>query len=120
MSALEEKFVAAGNDYASLSERTFGDEALIAQLMQIFLQDDSFKIMRQSMDNGETEAAFKAAHSLKGSCGMLGLTPLFEIMKIITDKLRYGDLEGAEKVFPQTSEEYEKAIALIKELISTS
>lgn len=117
MSGFEEKFVAAGNDYSALSERTFGDEALISQLMQLFLQDDSFDKMREYMDRGETEKAFKAAHSLKGSCGMLGLCPLFEKMKLITDKLRFGDLDGAKSLFPQTSAEYEKAVSMIKELI---
>lgn len=117
MMSVEEKFVAAGYDYAALCERTLGDEELISELLHIFLADESWKTICNCMDKGETENAFKAAHSLKGSCGMLGLSSLFEMMRILTDKLRYGDLEGAKAVFPQTRGEYEKAVSLIKELI---
>lgn len=116
MSSFKEKFIAAGNDYAALSERTFEDETLIAELMKMLLADDSFSKMRDCMDKGETENAFRAAHSLKGSCGMLGFTALFESMKLITDFLRYGELDSAEKVYPQVLSEYEKAMELISEL----
>lgn len=117
MMSVEEKFVAAGYDYAALCERTFGDEELIEELLHIFLADESWENMCSCMDNGETENAFRAAHSLKGSCGMLGLSGLFEMMRVLTDKLRYVDLEGAKIVFPKTRDEYEKAVSLIKELI---
>ena len=117
MSSFAEKFTAAGCDYAALSERTFGDEELILQLMQMFLDDDSFLSMHSCMEKGETDNAFRAAHSLKGSCGMLGLSPLFEKMVRITDELRHGELENAKLLYPQTSAEYEKTITLIKSLI---
>lgn len=117
MMNIEEKYVAAGCDYAALSERTFGDAVLINELFRLFISDDSWDEMKSCMDRGETENAFKAAHSLKGSCGMLGLSRLYEKMKLITDKLRFGDLDGAKDMFPQTSDEYENAVLLLKELI---
>lgn len=117
MSSFKESFIASGNDYAALSERTCGDKALMIQLMQMFLEDESFSLMSAYMDKGETENAFKAAHSLKGSCGMLGLSGLFEEMKKITDELRHGELERAKELFPRTSAEYEKTAALLGKLI---
>lgn len=117
MSSFKEKFVAAGNDYKSLSERASGDKELIMQLMQMFLADESFSQMSAYMDDCETENAFRAAHSLKGSCGMLGLIPLFEEMKKITDELRHGELEEARELFPRTKAEYEAAVELIRQLV---
>lgn len=117
MSEFEKRFVSEGNDYASLSERTGGDEELIAQLMQMFLVDESWAEMCTAIEAGECEKAFRAAHSLKGSSGMLGFTALFDRMKVITDCLRNGDIDGAEKAFEATRAEYEKAAKLVAEFV---
>ena len=117
MNSFAEKFISAGNDYSALSARACNDEELILTLMQMFIADDSFDNMCASMNAGETENAFRAAHSLKGSSGMLGFTALFEKMKVITDKLRGGDLDGAKEALPQTRSAYDEAVGLVKELI---
>lgn len=115
MSDFKEAYISAGYDYEALAERTCGDSELINQLMQMFLADDSWEKMTLSMQNGDIESAFRAAHSFKGSSGMLGFTALFERMKILTDKLRNGDLEGAKSVFDVTLNEYEAAVKLVSE-----
>lgn len=117
MSDFEKKFVSEGNDYASLAERTGGDEELIVQLMQMFLVDESWAEMCACIEAGDCEKAFRAAHSLKGSSGMLGFTALFDKMKLITEKLRSGDLNGAKDVFEATRAEYEKAFKLVAEFV---
>lgn len=117
MNKFKNKFILAGNDYSALSERTCGDEDLIMTLMQMFLDDDSWNGMCTFMESGETENAFRCAHSLKGSSGMLGFTGLFEKMKVITDKLRVGDLDGAKEVFEETKAAYEAAVELVREFI---
>ncbi len=117
MRNFKEKFVLAGNDLEALCERTGGDEDLIEQLMQMFLADTSWEEMCSSIEAGECEKAFRAAHSLKGSSGMLGLSGLFEVMKVITDMLRNGDLDGAETVFEKTKAEYENTVSVIKDFV---
>lgn len=117
MNGFIDKYISAGNDYSALSERTCGDEELIVQLMQMFIADDSWESMCAFMNSGETEKAFRAAHSLKGSSGMLGFTAFFEKMKVITDKLRVNDLEGAKEVFGETRSAYEAVVELIKEFL---
>lgn len=117
MNNFKNKFISAGNDYSALLERTCGDEELIMTLMQLFLDDDSWNSMCRFMENGETENAFRSAHSLKGSSGMLGFTALFEKLKVITDKLRGGDLDGAKEVFDETKSAYEAAVELVKEFV---
>ncbi len=117
MREFKEKFISAGNDYDALSERTGGDEELIAQLMQMFLDDESWECMCSNIEAGECEKAFRAAHSLKGSSGMLGLSGLFTEMKVISDKLRVGELDAAKAVFNEVRSEYEAAVKLIRELL---
>lgn len=117
MKDFKQKFISAGNDYDALSERTGGDEELIAQLMQMFLDDDSWESMCSSIEAGECEKAFRAAHSLKGSSGMLGLSGLFAEMKVISDKLRVGELDAAKAVFDEVRSEYETTVELIRDFV---
>lgn len=117
MSDFEKAFIAAGNDYAALSERACGDRELIRELMNMFAADDNWRKMCSSIDACDAENAFRAAHSLKGSSGMMGFNALFEEMKIITDMLRCGDLEGAKSILDSVRAEYDKAVKLITELL---
>ncbi len=112
MSSFKSAFISSGNDYFAALERVAGDEELLSELMQMFLADDNFSKMKAALDKGETEKAFRAAHSLKGSCGMLGMTALYDAMVRITDELRYGNLEGGRALFPETENEYKKIVAL--------
>ena len=43
------------------------------------------------------EAAFEAAHGLKGSSGTLGLTPLYEAVCAVVENLRYEPGETLEE-----------------------
>lgn len=107
-------FIAEGNDYSAALERVAGDAELLRELMQMFHADPNFSSMKNAVGAGETEKAFRAAHSLKGSCGMLGMNSLYEAMVQITDELRHGNLDGAKTVFPVVEREYGKVIELIE------
>ena len=51
-------------------------------------------------DAGDVEAAFRAAHTLKGICANLGFKALFEVSYDITEALRAGDMEQAKVMWP--------------------
>ncbi len=114
MNSLKSAFISSGNDYFAALERVAGDAELLSELMQMFLADENFSNMKAAMNAGETEKAFRAAHSLKGSCGMLGMTALYDAMVRITDEFRHGNLEGGRELFPETENEYKKIVALIE------
>lgn len=107
-------FISAGNDYSAALERVAGDADLLCDLMQMFLADDNFANMKSAVAAGETEKAFRAAHSLKGSCGMLGMTLLYVAMVSITDELRHGNLNGAKTMLPAVEREYCGIVELIE------
>lgn len=115
MNEFKKEFIAAGNDYAALSERACGDSELIKELMRMFASDDNWAKMCSFIDACDAENAFRAAHSLKGSSGMMGFCALFEKMKIITDMLRNGDIDNAKSVLGDVRTEYEAAVKLISE-----
>lgn len=115
MAAFEQRFKASGNDYDAALERTAGDRELLSQLMSMFLADGSFVELKAAFDGDDCKAAFAAAHSLKGSSGMLGMTALFASASEITELLRAGDLAAAKTVLPGLSAEYNAVSTLIRE-----
>jgi len=107
-------FISGGNDYFAALERVAGDEALLLDLMRMFLADGSFSVMREKIAEGEINAAFRAAHSLKGSCGMLGMTALYNSMLPLTEELRRGNPEGAKMLYPAAEREYNSVVGLLE------
>lgn len=112
--SFETKFKAAGNDYDAALERTAGDTELLSQLMTMFLEGKSFTELKTALENNDCKAAFAAAHSLKGSSGMLGMDRLFAVVSEMTECLRGGSIEPAKAMFPLAKREYLALTELIK------
>ncbi len=70
--------------------RCLDDEGFYLELVNMVLDDEGFEKLASSLEKGDWQAAFEAAHSLKGSLGNLALTPIFAPTAELTDKLRGG------------------------------
>lgn len=68
--------------------RCFNNEAFYLKLVGMGLADGNFDRLKQAMADGDVRAAFEAAHALKGSIGNLALTPIYEPICALTEKLR--------------------------------
>ena len=113
---IKSRYTLAGNDYDGALNRTAGDEELLLSLFQMFLNDKSWPELTAAMANGDAKSAFAAAHSLKGSSGMLGMTKLFAAMRPLTEALRSGDIVLAKTLFPTAEREYSAVTELVKAL----
>ena len=110
MAELRFAYAARGYDYAGAIERVAGDEELLHSLLDMFAADETFlKLMSHDALEG-----FHAAHSLKGSSGMLGMTGLYEAMKLMTEPLRSGDAEKALQYRAEVEREYAAAVGMIE------
>lgn len=116
MSEIKFAYAAHGYDYAGTIERCAGDEELLRSLLEMFLADTNYVQLMYALDAGDVCSGFQAAHSLKGSSGMLGLTGLFDAMKGITEPLRHGDASQALGYRVDVEREYAAAIDMIKSL----
>ena len=94
--------------------RCFNNEAFYLRLVGMGLADANFDRLKDALAARDSKAAFEAAHALKGSIGNLALTPIYNPVSELTEKLRgqadmvdVGDL--ANEVFAQL----EKAKALL-------
>lgn len=117
MSRFRQLFESAGNDYDALLGRTDGDTELINELMRMFVDDMSARQLCAALEAGDAATAFRAAHSLKGSSGMLGMTALHKNVCELTEALRRGDIASAKALYPASCKEYDAVISIIKDSI---
>lgn len=65
-----------------------GNEALYLKLVNSVPTEKRFDDLAKAIDEGNLDAAFDAAHALKGVLGNLSLTPLYDKTAEITELLR--------------------------------
>lgn len=89
------KFLAAcGGDYEGTMRRLMGNEMLFCRLLPKVFQDENFQKLEDALTLGDLDAAFDAAHTLKGVSGNLGLTSLYNAVCEIVEPLRRKDPEA--------------------------
>ncbi len=83
-----EKLTAFGADVEEGMARCYGNEALYLKLVNMICDESNFEKLKSSLDAGDLDAAFEAAHALKGVLGNLSLTPMYQKSEEITELLR--------------------------------
>lgn len=68
--------------------RFVGKQELYVKFLGKFLQDTSFENMKKSIEQEQYPEAFEYAHSMKGVCGNLSLSPVTEQVSEMTEILR--------------------------------
>ena len=77
---------------ANVSEglgRCLNNEPLYFRLIGMAAEDKSFAQLEEALGSGDLDAAFNAAHTLKGALGNLALTPMYRPVSELTELLRY-------------------------------
>ena len=101
---------------ASTMARFIGNEAMYRKFLGMLFQDENLQKLGDALEGGDMQAAFEAAHTLKGVVGNMGLTPLYEAVCAIVEPLRaktevdYAALYGAVRA------QYARAEALKNDL----
>lgn len=113
MSAIQDAYQQIGADYEDVLKRLM-NEQLVARFLGKFLEDQSFTSLQQALSAGDAQAAFMAAHTLKGVCQNLGLSNLFAPVNQLTEALRGGSLEGSDALFIPVQAEYGKTVDALK------
>lgn len=80
--------------------RCMNNEGLYLKLVGMILGDAGFGKLKDALTAGDLQAAFEAAHALKGVLGNLSLTPLYKPASDLTELLRNPD--------PAQAEQYQK------------
>ena len=82
---------------------------------RLFLEDTSFGELEEAMSKDDMDAAFKAAHTLKGVAANLCFNKLSERASVLTEDLRNGaDINHAKEFFPEVRKEYIYVVDIVK------
>ena len=71
--------------------RCMNQEAFYLKLVRMAVSDTQWGKLRPLIESGSSREAFEIAHSLKGVYGNLALTPLYEPISELTERLRNGE-----------------------------
>ena len=79
---------AYGADVDTGLRRCMNNEAFYLRLVPMAANDGGFDTLRTALEKRDLDAAFEAAHALKGVLGNLSLTPLYAPIAEMTELLR--------------------------------
>lgn len=115
---VQELYEKIGGNYREVVSRLASDR-MIERFVGMFLKDDSFDTLEKAMAGTEREPAFRAAHTLKGVCGNLAFTGLFQSCSELTEELRNGTDEisdHARQLFETVKSDYHMTVDGITEM----
>ena len=110
---LKECYAALGGNYEDAISR-LRSERLITKFVIKFLDDDSCSLLLRSMEAGNYDEAFRAAHTMKGVCQNLSFTKLFEVANRLNEALRNGLTPEAPGLVEEVKKEYESTVSTIR------
>ena len=110
---LEQCYGAMGADYGDVFGR-LRSERLIQKFVLKFLDDKSYELLCSSLESGNNEDAFRAAHTIKGMCQNLGFSVLARSSSALTEALRNGPAPEAGQLFEQVKADYALTVSSIE------
>ncbi len=75
----KEKLMNAGIQIEDTLERCMGNEELVDRLLCKFFREPVFEEYLESVRAGDRDRFYKLAHTLKGTCGNLGMKAMADI-----------------------------------------
>ena len=115
---IQECYEAINGDYNEIMARLHTEER-IRKFVGMFLKEESYHTLVQTLKEGKQEDAFRAAHTLKGVCQNLSFTALFQSSYEITEALRAKNMEEANRLLEQVTADYERTISGVQQLLQS-
>ncbi len=69
-------------------ERCMNNQAFYLKMVNMGLSDKRFEMLGDALQKGDIDEAFEHAHALKGVLGNLAITPLYDRINGMTERLR--------------------------------
>lgn len=104
-----------GFDVDGTMKRFLNNEIIYKKCLKKFLDDKSIDMLKEAYSAGNIEAAFKAAHTMKGFVANLGMEKLYQFLIPMVEKLRAGELLGQDDL-KQLEEIYHEMYELIENM----
>ena len=112
---------AGGIDRQALLRRFAGDEALLDEVVGVFLAErpQMMRAVREALDRGDGRTLERSAHALKGSIGNFTAGAAFEAALRLETLGRAGDLSGGEAAWAALQDQMKhlsKALAALRKV----
>lgn len=110
----KEMLMNAGIDVDGAMERFLDNEMLLDRFLKKFLTDANFEKLREAVASGDGETAVNASHTLKGICGNLSMSRLYELFSDQVAAFRAGDAASAAALMEEIVPAYEDMCDVIR------
>ena len=111
---LKECYQAMDASYDEVISR-LRSERMLQKFALKFLNDGSYQLLISSMEEGNCEEAFRAAHTIKGVCQNLAFTHLAQSSSALTEALRSGMSPEAPGLLEKVKADYQRTVSAIQE-----
>ena len=111
-----ESLKAAGANIEEGLARCLNKEDFYLKMVNMGLNNQNFELLGPALESKDYDKAFELCHSLKGVIGNLSLTPLYDLICALTEKLR--TRTDADASAPDYADLYKQIIALQKNLLA--
>ncbi|WP_165253747.1 Hpt domain-containing protein [Adlercreutzia sp. ZJ304] len=108
---LNNKLLAYGIDYNDAMDRMGNNADLYKKLAMKYLDNECMADLLAAMEIQDFDAAYTAAHTLKGASGNLSFNELYEISASESEALREGEYQAAEEMLSDVKAAHDKVIA---------
>lgn len=112
---VKECYEAIDGNYEEVISRLRSDDR-VKKFVLKFLDDGSYQLLCDALNEKNYDEAFRAAHTIKGICQNLGFNKLYESSASLTEKLRNKEIEDIDKYVEIVQKDYETTIKGIREL----
>ena len=109
----KERLMVAGIDVNGTLERFMGNEALLEQMLNKFKDDTHFQKLLEAAKQLNGDEGLSFSHTLKGMCGNLGMTELYELFDRQMRIFRGGDIADAFALLSEITPVYERMMEAI-------
>ena len=107
---VQECYEAIGGDYNDIMSRLKTEER-VKKFAGMFLKEKCYQTLVQTIEEGNQEEAFRAAHTLKGVCQNIHSS------FAITESLRGSNMDEAKTLLEQVTKDYERTIDGVTKLL---
>ena len=113
MDRIMEKLIMYGINVDEVMARFVDDEELYIECFVSFLSDELFDALGRALESRDFDLAFAHAHTLKGVCANLGLTPLYHSICVVVESLRNGEYADLEQQYMEVCRERDVLLKLL-------
>jgi len=112
---LKSCFLELNGSYDEVIGRLITEER-VKKFLKMFLKDTSFNDLENALQAEDYDAAFRAAHTLKGVCLNLGIEKLRLSASELTEAFRGGVNHASNELIETVRTDYHHAVNIISQL----